>query len=233
MRVLIVEDDTMLRAVLCRTLRADGYVVEEATTLAEGVWKSGIGQFQLLLVDWNLPDGDGTDLVIAYRASGGSAATILITARDSIEDQIVGLDAGADDFISKPFQIPPLRARVRALLRRSPQWTPQLFTVGDLTIDCDRKTAVVHGQVLDLTPKEWQVLCFLAQNDGRPATRAAVVGEVWDENHEPDIHALEVHVSNLRAKLAAKRSTVRIVTRRGAGYQLVPPAATPQSRTSS
>ena len=222
----------MLRDILGRAFRADGYVVEEAGTLAEGIWKSGVGTFHLLVVDWNLPDGDGTDLVAAYRAAGRAASIILITTRTSVEDQIVGLDVGADDFITKPFLIPALRARVRALMRRSPQWTPQLFTIGDLTIDCDRKTAFGRGHALDLTPKEWQVLCFLAQNNGRPVSRAAMVAEVWDENHEPDIHALEVHISNLRAKLA-EHSNVRIVTRRGAGYQLVPPTAAPRSGTSS
>ncbi len=221
MRVLIVEDDEMLRGLLSLALRADGYVVEEAPTFAEGIGKSEVGQFQLLLVDWNLPDGDGTDLVAAYRASGGAASTILITARNSIEDQVVGLDAGADDFISKPFLIPALRARVRALMRRSPQWAPQLFTIGDLTIDCDRRIAFVNGHALDLTPKEWQVLWFLARHDGRLATRAAFVREVWAEKSEPDVHTLEVHISNLRRKLSAKRSDVGIAARRGAGYHLV------------
>lgn len=224
--MLIVEDDDMLRGLLSRAFRADGYVVEEAPTLAEGIGKSGVGQFQLLLVDWNLPDGDGTDLVAAYRASGGSGATILITARNSIEDQIAGLDAGADDFVIKPFQIPPLRARVRALMRRPPQWAAQRFTIGDLTIDCDRKIAFVDGHALDLTRKEWQVLWFLARHDGRPATRADTVSEIWAESQEPDIHALQVHVSNLRRKLTARRSNVGIAARRGAGYYLVPPPET-------
>ena len=225
MRVLIVEDDAMLSAMVSRALRADGHVVEEATTFAEGRRQSTSGQFQLLLIDWNLPDGIGPDLIATYRGAGGSGGAILITARNSVADQVVGLDAGADDFVCKPFEISALRARIRALMRRPTEWTTQILTIGDLTIDGERKTALVHGQVLDLTLKEWQVLWSLAQHDGRPAPRAAVVGQVWEGNHEPDIHALEVHVSNLRGKLAASRSAVRIVARRGAGYQLAPPPA--------
>ncbi len=222
MRVLIVEDDEMLRAILGRALRADGFLVDEAGSLAEGQAKSAGGPFQLLLVDWNLPDGNGTDLVRAYRAGGGSGATIVITARNSIEDQVLGLDAGADDFLVKPFHIPPLRARVRALMRRSPLWTPQLFIVGDLTIDGDRRTALANGRPLDLTAKEWQALRFLAQSEGHPAARADVQGELWSEATGLTTHTLEVHISNIRRKLEAAGSTVRIVARRGAGYQLIP-----------
>jgi DNA-binding response OmpR family regulator len=224
LRALIVEDDAMLRGVVARALRGDGYVLEEAATLAEGRWKSGRGPFELLIVDWNLPDGMGTELIAGYRAAGGSAGVIVITARDSIEDQVTGLESGADDFVSKPFRIEVLRARGRALLRRSVEWAAPTLSLGDLMIDSERTLAQVNDRTLDLTPKEWQLLLFLVRHAQRPAPRSEVVGLVWDGHEEPDPHVLDVHISHLRRKLAAAGSAIQIVTRRGAGYQLVLPA---------
>ncbi len=220
-KLLLVEDDELLRNLLVRELRRDGNVVAVAATRAEASRHLMDDQFEVLVVDWNLPDGTGIDVVTSYRASTRSGGAIVITVRPSIDDRVAALEAGADDILVKPFELRELRARIRAVGRRPQPWHREAYTVGNLTVDCEGLCASVRNRAMNLTPKEWLVLRFLARNPGRVIPRSELASQVWDSSHEPDAHVLDVHVGNLRAKLQALGSDVGIVTRRGAGYQLI------------
>jgi len=221
MKVLLVEDDAFLSGMLCQELGSINYVIEAVGNNALATYHLAHGEFELLLIDRLLPDGDGLELVSPYRASGGAAGVIVITARRSVEERVEALECGADDVLPKPFALGELRARIRALRRRPRTWQPEIYKVGDLVIDCERQLVDVQGVTVNLTPKELLVLRLLARNPGRLLSRGQLVRQVWDQDHEPDAHSLEVHVSNMRVKLSAAGSDVRIAARRGAGYQLV------------
>lgn len=221
MWVLLVEDDDLLGDLLTRELRRDGYMVGRATTRAAAAEQLAVLRYQILVVDRNLPDGDGLDVLRAYRAEAGAGGAILITVRDSLDDIVDGLEAGADDYLSKPFEIRELRARIKALLRRAGTWADRTQRVGDLTIDFDRRAVGLAGQVVPLAPKEWLILSVLARNVGSVVSRADLITHLWDTHHRVDAHALDVHLFNLRTRLARLGSTVAIVTRRGAGHQLL------------
>ena len=197
MRALIVEDDPDLASLLSRQLRQEGFVVDLAGTRAAGSELAATTAYELLLVDWNLPDGSGLDVLASYRAQGHSGSAVLITARRTVEDLVMGLEAGADDILTKPFDWRELKARIHALFRRAHPWVREVYRTGDLTVDCDRRIATVREEIVSLTPKEWQVLRLLVRQPGRVVSRAALMAQAWDDNHEPESHALNVHVCNL------------------------------------
>jgi two-component system copper resistance phosphate regulon response regulator CusR len=149
---------------------------------------------------------------------------LLLTARDAVEDRIAGLDAGADDYLVKPFDFGELLARLRALLRRGPALTPQEIVVGDLVVDTRAHRVWRAGEELALTPKEYALLEYLARNAGRVVSRADITAHVWDDNHDPLTNSIEVYVNRLRRKVDRQGLAPLLVTRRGAGYALDPGA---------
>lgn len=223
MRALIVEDDRDLGSLLPRQLRQEGFVVDLAGSRAAGSALAAATGYELVLIDWNLPDGSGLDILAAYRGAGHSGSAVIITARSTVEDLVLGLEAGADDILTKPFDWRELRARVRALFRRARPWAREVYRTGDLVVDCDHRTATVRAKIICLTPKEWHVLRLLVRQPGRVVSRAELVAQAWDDNHEPEGHALNVHICNLRSKLEALGSDVAILAWRGAGFQLLAP----------
>ena len=219
MRILVAEDDVRLADLLARSLRETGYAVDIARDGDAAVLQAACNEYDVIILDIALPRKDGLAVSREVRARGNAVPIIMLTARDAIRDRVAGLDAGADDYLTKPFDLEELHARVRALLRRMPELSPNRIDVADLVVDVAAQTASRAGQPLNLTTKEYVLLEFLARNAGRVVSRADLVSHVWDENHDPLTNAVEVYINRLRKKVDVGHSPL-IHTRRGSGYML-------------
>lgn len=215
MRVLLLEDDAILGEALRDFLRSDGHVVDWLRNLA-GARAVEREPFDLLLVDWNLPDGSGVSWLTALRANGRSTPAIILTARDRLTDRIEGLDSGADDYLVKPFAPEELSARIRALTRRLNGEASRQLCFGEVRIDLTRHEAHSAGALVTLTAREWAVLEALALRAGRIVSKADLDALVNGFDGESSSNTLEVHVSRLRRKL----SPTLIETVRGLGYRI-------------
>ena len=222
-RVLLVEDDPTIGRSLDQSLRAQGY---DVTLAADGesarrAFAKGIPD--LVVLDLGLPDVDGLDLCRELRASAPGVSILVLTARDEEIDVVVGLDAGANDYVTKPFRLGEFLARVRAHLRRLDATSPTSeIVIGDLTIDIDARRAWVGDQEMKLRPREFDLLALLASEAGRAVTRERIMNECWDEHWFGSTKTLDVHISQLRSKLAEqagpKRPTIAVLRR--VGYRL-------------
>ena len=227
MRLLLAEDDARLVAVLAAGLRDEGYAVDAATDGAFALEQALVNEYDAVVLDIGLPGRDGLDVCRTLRARGVRVPILMLTARDAVRDRIAGLDAGADDYLVKPFAFDELLARLRALLRRAPALLPAVIAVGDLTVDT-RAQAVARGGVpVRLTAKEFALLEYLARNAGRVVGRGDIIAHVWDDNHDPFTNAVEVYVNRLRRKLEGEGRAPLLHTRRGAGYVLAADDAPP------
>jgi DNA-binding response OmpR family regulator len=173
-------------------------------------------RFDAILLDLGLPDGSGLDVLKHMRRRNDLTPVLILTARDAVEDRVRGLDGGADDYLVKPFAIPELLSRVRALVRRSSGFASSLWRLGELTLDVDARVLKVADAAVDLSPREFQLLYLLARNVGRVVSRASLEEGVFDLGEEPESNAIEVHIHHLRRKLGGQR----IRTVRGLGYLL-------------
>jgi DNA-binding response OmpR family regulator len=212
-RLLLVEDDPKLGPLLARALSAEGYVVTLAASVAEA--RSASSPIDLAVVDWMLPDGDGLQVCTALRRRGIEAPLLILTARGETRDRVEALDLGADDYLTKPFEMDELLARLRALLRRGPRMAS--LDCGALHFDVARRNAFAEGALLPLTDREFALLLYLARRAGRPVPKAELVEGVW-ETDEIVPNVVEVHVSRLRDKLGAHARLLETV--RGVGYRL-------------
>jgi DNA-binding response OmpR family regulator len=212
-RLLLVEDDPKLGPLLARALSAEGYAVTLARSVAEV--RRLVPELEVAIVDWMLPDGDGLEVCTALRRRGIEAPLLVLTARGETRDRVAALDLGADDYLTKPFDMDELLARLRALLRRGPRLST--LDVGPLHLDVARRNAFAGGELLPLTDREFALLLYLARRAGRAVTKAELVEGVW-ETDEIVPNVVEVHVSRLRDKLGAHAALVETV--RGAGYRL-------------
>lgn len=224
MRLLLVEDDARLADLLVRSLREEGYAVDLATDGDAAIVQAAVNPYDAIVLDVQLPRRNGFDVCAELRRRRMKVPILMLTSRDAVKDRVAGLDAGADDYLTKPFDLSELHARIRALLRRMPEMAPQRITVGNLVIDLAAQRAARGGRVLALTTKEYVLLEYLARNTGRVIGRAELVEHVWDENHDPFTNALEVYINRLRKKLD-DGETPLIHTRRGAGYLLADESA--------
>lgn len=215
-RLLLVEDDTQLGRALQQSLLQANYACAWVRTASDAELHLQTQTFGLMLLDLGLPDASGLSVLKWLRAANNRMPTLILTARDSVEDRVLGLDEGADDYLVKPFAIPELLSRIRALLRRSAGFASRQWTLGDLEICPEAHQVRQRGEALDLSPREFQVLLTLARNTGRVVTRTHLEEELFDLGFEPESNALEVHIHHLRRKLGAKR----IRTIRGLGYAL-------------
>ncbi len=197
-----------------------GLHTEHASTCADGHRRALEGHWQALILDVALPDGSGIDLCRGLRQAGDATPILMLTARDAIQDRVTGLDAGADDYLVKPFAFAELVARLRALARRPTPLVPDLLTVGDLEIDFVARSAVRAGRELQLTIKEFALLEILARRAGVLVDRPTITAAVWDENHDPFTNVLDVLVRRLRRKLDDDDADPMLETIRGAGYRL-------------
>ena len=220
MRVLVVEDDAALSDMLSRTLREHGYAVDVAEDGAKALYLAAVNDYDAMILDVGLPKRDGIEVSRELRRKGSRVPILMLTARDTVDDKVSGLDAGADDYLVKPFEVKELLARLRALLRRLPELLPTNLTVGDLVLDTRSQTAARDGRQLPLTTKEYAMLEYLARNAGRIVGRAELTDHVWDEHHDPMSHAIEVYINRLRKKVDDGFDVPLIHTRRGAGYML-------------
>lgn len=218
MRILIVEDDQLLAQGLKQGLRQLGYTVDLAATAEQAELFFPSERFDLILVDIGLPGLSGLDLIRRLRARGCDMPILVLSARSSMEDTILGLDAGADDYIAKPYRLPELAARIRALIRRSNALAEACLRHDSLVLDTRSRTATLNGEALELTPREWAVLEILLMASPAVVSKDRLVQSLagWDKDITPN--AVEVHVSRVRAKLAASRVTIRTV--RGIGYRV-------------
>lgn len=219
MRLLLVEDDARLADLLVRSLREGGYAVDHATDGDAAVVQAAVNPYDVIVLDVQLPKRNGLEVCAEIRKRGSRVPILMLTARDAVRDRVAGLDAGADDYLTKPFDLAELEARVRALLRRMPELSPSRLTVGDLTVDVAAQRAERGGRTLALTTKEYVLLEYLARHAGRVIGRAELVEHVWDENHDPFTNAIEVYINRVRKKVDQGRAPL-IHTRRGAGYML-------------
>ncbi len=219
MRLLLVEDDPELAAILTAGFREQGSDVVHAATFAAGRSLAATGDYDVVLLDVMLPGGSGFDLCRRLRDGGIETPILMLTAKDALDDRVTGLDAGADDYLVKPFAFRELLARVRALNRRAPSLVPKKVAIADLEIDLSGKRATRGGKAIDLTAKEFSLLEFLATHKDIVVDRAAISAHVWDENHDPFTNVLEVLVRRLRRKIDDGFEPKLIHTMRGAGYR--------------
>ena len=215
-RILMVEDDIALARGVLALLRADGHAVDHVDTAEEAIELVDQEPYDLFAVDLGLPGMNGIAFVRTARARGSTASIIILTARDAVEDRVNGLDAGADDYLPKPFDPAELRARVRALLRRHATDASPQITVGNLVCDPATNTATLRGEPLDLRRREWAVLVALARKAGIVVAKERLSAEVFDYDDPVGPNALEVYVARLRKKLGAEGPQIR--TLRGLGY---------------
>jgi DNA-binding response OmpR family regulator len=219
-RLLLVEDERDAAEILAKGLREHSYAVDLAFDGAAAVRKMHANPYDLILLDVMLPGQDGFAICRELRASGHATPVLMLTARDAVDSRISGLDAGADDYLCKPFDFQELLARIRALLRRGPALQDPVLRIGDLSIDTRNRTARRGGRPIDLTAKEYALLEYLARHAGRVIGRAEISEHVWDEDYDPFSNLIEVYVQRLRRKLESTAEPPLIHTRRGEGYML-------------
>ena len=228
MRVLIVEDDRQLRSSMTRGLREASHVVEQATTGEQAIALALSNAFDVMILDVRLPDVDGLSVCRAVRAAGKRLPILMLTALDGVDQRIAGLDAGADDYLTKPFDFGELLARLRALGRRRLDALPETLTVSDLTVDTARRSASRNGRPIELTAKEFALLVYLARNAGRVVSRGELLQHVWDDTRNSYSNIIDVYAGRLRRKIDEdEREPALFKTVRGAGFMLEAPAEEP------
>ena len=224
MRILVIEDEERLARLISRVLREDGYAPATASDGRSGLARALAGEFDLLVVDWMLPDLDGIEVIKRLRAAEMSVPILMLTARRQVEDRVEGLDAGADDYLVKPFAFSELLARVRSLLRwpREQKQSGQLLAAGDVTLDPHRHVAWRGEEPVDLSPREFALLATLLRRPGQVLTRSVLLDTVWGGSTDAYTNVVDLYVSYLRKKLDREGEPSRIRTVRGSGYTFDP-----------
>lgn len=220
MRILLVEDDPGVRRFVVKGLREQAYAVDTAATGEEALYQAEINEYDLVILDIMIPGPDGFEVCRRLRSSGRGMPILMLTARDAVEDRVSGLDRGADDYLTKPFEFRELLARLRALLRRSTELHPPRLSVGELVLDTAAQNATRGGEAIALTHKEYALLEYLVRNAGRVVSRAEIAEHVWDESFDPFSNLIEVYINRLRRKIDPDGHSGLLQTRRGAGYIL-------------
>jgi len=222
MRILIVEDEAKTAAYLSKGLSEHAYVVAVASNGIEGLHLATSGPYDLILLDVMLPGRDGFEILTSLRHRGVKTPALLLTARDAVDDRVLGLDSGADDYLVKPFAFPELLARIRALLRRGKPDLPMVMKVSDLEIDVASRTVGRNGAKLDLTPREFDLLEYLVRNRARVVSREMMARDIWNETarHTPLDNVIDVHMTRLRRKVDEPCEKKLVQTVRGVGFML-------------
>ena len=231
MRLLLVEDDARIARFVAKGLREQAYAVDVAATGEDALYQAAVNTYDLVILDVMIPAPDGFAVCRELRKSGQRMPILMLTARDAVEDRIAGLDHGADDYLTKPFEFRELLARLRALLRRSGELRPAKITIADLVIDTGAQSAKRAGRQITLTAKEYALLEYLARNAGRVVGRAEIAEHVWDETFDPFSNLIEVYINRVRRKIDSDSPRPLLYTRRGVGYVLGTEADLPAAET--
>ena len=220
MRILLVEDDPEIARIIRRGLSEHAYAVDAVSTGEDALYRAGVADYDAIVLDVLIPPPDGLEVCRRLRAEGTAVPILMLTARDALADRVGGLDAGADDYLVKPFQFAELLARLRALLRRGGATQAPVLTVGALELDTRSHRVRLAGAPIPLTTKEYALLEYLARNAGRIVGRAEIADHVWDEEFDPFSNLIEVYVNRLRRNMEKVSDRKLIHTVRGAGYML-------------
>ena len=224
MRILLIEDDQEAALLLAKGLREEGWVVDIAHSGEAGDEMASVNTYDAIVLDWMLPDRDGVAVCRGLRQSGLQAPILILTARDAVEDRVLGLNAGADDYLTKPFAFAELLARLHAILRRSELTRPVLLTVEDLTLDPLSHQVMRAGRPISLTPREYAILETLMRHVGEVVSRSHLGEHVWEDERDSLMNLVDVYVSHLRRKVDQGSLMPLIHTVRGRGYRLgLPP----------
>ena len=219
MRVLVVEDEKRIADFLSRGLESAGYAVDVVHQGNDAVERVHFTEYDLVVLDLGLPDIDGLQVLTKIRNRKVVPPVLILSARDSVDDRVKGLEQGADDYLVKPFAFVELLARARVLLRRG-QPTPEKLQVGDLSLDCIRRRVTRNSEHIELAPKEFSILEYMMRNRGRPLSRTMIVEHVWDMDYDGLTNIVDVYIRHLRSKIDDKFAAKMIHTVRGIGYML-------------
>lgn len=220
MRILLVEDEPRMATVIAKGLREATYAVDIANDGDAALYESSINDYDLIVLDVLLPQRDGFEVCRELRARGNTTPILMLTARAAIDDRITGFDAGADDYLTKPFSFRELLARIRALLRRDSQLRPDIFEIADLIVDSASHSVSRARHEVQLTAKEYALLEYLARRAGQLVSRAEIAAHVWDDSFDPFSNTIEVYMNRLRKKIDGNQALKLLHTRRGEGYIL-------------
>lgn len=223
MRLLVVEDDADLRRQVTRALQEAGYTVDQAADGEEAAFLGETEPYDAVVLDLGLPKRDGVSVLRGWREAGRAMPVLILTARDRWSEKVEGFDAGADDYLTKPFHVEELLARVRALLRRAAGHATSALECGDLRVDTRAARATVAGQPIKLTSHEYKVLAYLMHHQGRVVPRPELIEHIYDQDFDRDSNTIEVFIGRLRRKIGSER----IATERGLGYRLIDPKQEP------
>lgn len=218
MRILVVEDEKKVSSFIKKGLEEEGYAVDVANDGEEGLYMALDRVHDLIILDIQLPKMDGLAVLQELRKQKVATPVLLLTVRATIEDKVLGLDSGADDYLTKPFAFQELVARIRALLRRRAEPEPAVLRIDDLTLDPARRIVSRGEEKIDLSPREFSLLDYLMRNPGRVLTRTMITEHVWDYDFDTDTNIIDVYVNYLRKKIDAGRERKLIHTVRGVGY---------------
>jgi len=219
-RVLLVEDEPRIAGFIAKGLRERAYAVDVARDGEEALYYASVNEYDLVILDVMLPIKDGYGVCRELRGSGFRSPILMLTARDAVDDRVAGLDSGADDYLTKPFDFKELLARLRALSRRSTEIRREVIQVADLTLNPENHAISRAGRRISVTAKEYALLEFLMLNHNRVVNREQIAQHVWDENFDPFSNIIDVYVRRLRTKIDAGFAQPLIHTRRGEGYIL-------------
>jgi DNA-binding response OmpR family regulator len=221
-RVLIIEDDLKTANAICEGLREDGHQAVATASGENGEALLAAESFDAVVLDWMLPKRDGIEIVRSLRARGLRMPVLLLTARDAVEDRVLGLDSGADDYLIKPFAFAELSARLRVLLRRAGEREPQQRQIGDLLIDLENRRVQRASKPIALTPREFELLAYLVRHAGQTVSRQMLAQDVWRETRRatPLDNVIDVHIAHLRRKIDEGQPTRLLHTVRGVGFTL-------------
>jgi DNA-binding response OmpR family regulator len=220
MKILVVEDDRKVASFIEQGLREEGYAVDVAKDGEEATMMAHVYEYDMIVLDVMLPKKTGLQLATELRREGRKTPVLMLTARDTTEDVVRGLDAGADDYLTKPFKFDELLARVRALVRRGGSGRMELLTYGPVELDRLKHKAKANSKSLDLTPKEFHLLQHFLLHPEEVVRRTELLEKVWDMHFDPESNVVDVHVGNLRRKLREATGTELIHTVRGVGFRL-------------
>ena len=220
MRILLVEDEPRMANVIAKGLREQSYAVDVAEDGDAGLYQASLNDYDLIVLDVLLPQRDGYEVCRELRTRGDTTPVLMLTARASVDDRITGFDAGADDYLTKPFSFRELLARIRALLRRDSQLRPDVLKVEDLVLDSASHRVERANKEVQLTAKEYALLEYLARRKGELVSRAEIAEHVWDDSFDPFSNTIEVYMNRLRKKIDGDHQIKLLHTRRGEGYIL-------------